>query len=440
VATNFVTVNDGTGIEVAADVISGLTHQIVKLDIGGTGLNNPVVNSLPVTVSGGITVSSFSSSLAVTQSGSPWTVNVSGAPSSWPLPTGASTAAKQPALGVAGTASSDVLSVQGIASMTPFLSAQSGTWTVQPGNTTNTSPWAVSVSGTPTFNITQLNSVTIAASSGVTSSGTLRVVVASDQTIPISAASLPLPTLASTSTKQSDGTQKTQIVDSAGTAITSSASALDVNIKTSSITSTISGTATVTQGTSPWVNNITQLGSASIATSGGIQGTGTLRVVIATDQQNIPVTGTFWQTTQPISVASLPLPTGASTVAKQPALGTAGTASADVISVQGIASMTPLKSNAMPSCATYSTEGSVSVTATATALTTFSTGAVGASRLGVLCTNIGVADVWISPQSGGHTWVLPAGTDRYIPAANGVTLYGLSQAGSSVIFAMELTY
>lgn len=37
------------------------------------------------------------------------------------LPTGASTAAKQPALGTAGSASTDVLTVQGIASMTPFL-------------------------------------------------------------------------------------------------------------------------------------------------------------------------------------------------------------------------------------------------------------------------------------------------------------------------------
>ncbi len=104
-----------------------------------------------------------------------------------------------------------------------------------------------------------------------------------------------------------------------------------------------------------------------------------------------PVTGTFWQATQPVSIAStvtvtgaagtfpvtdsggsltvdapvgtpvfvrlsdgssaistLPVsmaavPTGASTAAKQPALGTAGTASADVITVQGIASMTALK-------------------------------------------------------------------------------------------------
>jgi hypothetical protein len=43
-----------------------------------------------------------------------------------------------------------------------------------------------------------------------------------------------------------------------------------------------------------------------------------------------------------VSAASLPLPTGAATAAKQPALGTAGTASADVITVQGVASMTAL--------------------------------------------------------------------------------------------------
>jgi hypothetical protein len=47
--------------------------------------------------------------------------------------------------------------------------------------------------------------------------------------------------------------------------------------------------------------------------------------------------------TQPVSASSLPLPTGASTAAKQPALGTAGSASADVLTVQGIASMTALK-------------------------------------------------------------------------------------------------
>jgi len=44
----------------------------------------------------------------------------------------------------------------------------------------------------------------------------------------------------------------------------------------------------------------------------------------------------------PVSAASLPLPTGAATAAKQPALGTAGTSSADVISIQGVSGGTPV--------------------------------------------------------------------------------------------------
>lgn len=63
-----------------------------------------------------------------TQSGT-WNVtNVSGTVS---LPTGASTAAKQPALGTAGTASTDVLTIQGISSMTPILATLSGTNSVR---------------------------------------------------------------------------------------------------------------------------------------------------------------------------------------------------------------------------------------------------------------------------------------------------------------------
>lgn len=68
-------------------------------------------------------------------------------------------------------------------------------------------------------------------------------------------------------------------------------------------------------------------------------------VKITLDGETVPVTGTFWQATQPVSASSLPLPTGAATAAKQPALGTAGTPSSDVISVQGITSMTPIKTD-----------------------------------------------------------------------------------------------
>lgn len=56
----------------------------------------------------------------------------------------------------------------------------------------------------------------------------------------------------------------------------------------------------------------------------------------------LSVQGIAGGTAIPVSNASLPLPTGAATAAKQPALGTAGSAATDVITVQGIASGTPV--------------------------------------------------------------------------------------------------
>lgn len=71
----------------------------------------------------------------------------------------------------------------------------------------------------------------------------------------------------------------------------------------------VSGTVAVTQSTSPWVVSATDLDIRNL--------------VFATDKVDVSgstgvgVTGTFWQATQPISAASLPLPTGASTLAEQ---------------------------------------------------------------------------------------------------------------------------
>lgn len=69
-----------------------------------------------------------------------------------------------------------------------------------------------------------------------------------------------------------------------------------------------------------------------------------LAVVVASDQSAIPASqsGT-WNITDVSGTVSLP--TGAATAAKQPALGTAGTPSADVITVQGASSMTPIQIN-----------------------------------------------------------------------------------------------
>lgn len=77
------------------------------------------------------------------------------------------------------------------------------------------------------------------------------------------------------------------------------------------------------------------------ASLGAKTGATSLSVVAASDgfSVNASQTGT-WNVTNISGTVSLP--TGAATAAKQPALGTAGTPSADVITVQGAVSMTPL--------------------------------------------------------------------------------------------------
>lgn len=70
----------------------------------------------------------------------------------------------------------------------------------------------------------------------------------------------------------------------------------------------------------------------------------------------ISVQGIASGTALPISATALPLPAGAATSAKQPALGTAGASSVDVISVQGIASGTP-----MPISGTIAVSGTMPV-------------------------------------------------------------------------------
>lgn len=53
------------------------------------------------------------------------------------------------------------------------------------------------------------------------------------------------------------------------------------------------------------VTNLSQMGGAAIAMGTGVRSAGTQRVTIATDDV-VPVTGTFWQATQPVSLASVP--------------------------------------------------------------------------------------------------------------------------------------
>lgn len=105
---------------------SGSTR-IPTMDVNGVTCSN-------AQITGSVTVTGSSTSGMYVWTGAAWTqllgdatngafVNVKTSV----LPTGASTSAKQPALGTAGTASTDVITVQGIASMTPVLATLSGT-------------------------------------------------------------------------------------------------------------------------------------------------------------------------------------------------------------------------------------------------------------------------------------------------------------------------
>ncbi len=79
----------------------------------------------------------------------------------------------------------------------------------------------------------------------VTASGPLTDTQLRATAVPISAAALPLPSTAATSTKQSDGTQKSQIVDGSGNVIAATSNALNVNVQNASIAAT--GTLATTE-------------------------------------------------------------------------------------------------------------------------------------------------------------------------------------------------
>lgn len=131
----------------ASDDISGVKYQRVKLVLGADGVNGGDVassNPLPISDAGGsLTVDgtvAVSGTVAVTDNSGSLTVDAPvGTPvfvrlsdgaaaistlpisaASLPLPSGAATAAKQPALGTAGSPSADVLTVQGATSGAPL--------------------------------------------------------------------------------------------------------------------------------------------------------------------------------------------------------------------------------------------------------------------------------------------------------------------------------
>ncbi len=314
---------------IATDDVSSVHYQKIKVDGGGDGVSVPIVAgqqamaaSLPVVI-----------------------------------------ASNQTAVPISGT----------VTASGTVAATQSGAWTVQPGNTANTTAWKVDGSA-----VTQ----------------------------PVSAASLPLPTGAATSAKQ----------PALGTAGTSSTDVISVQGIASGTALPISGTVTATvSGVSTAANQATEIASlASI--DGKITAVNTGAVV----------------------VSSSALPTGASTAAKQPALGTAGTASADVITVQGIASMTALKVDG--SAVTQPVSGTV--TATVTGGTVTGTGTAGSAAAGVVTVQ-GIASMTkllVTPDANaainnaqwGGTNVITGGTAGG-PAVGGIQAHDAADSGNNPV-------
>jgi hypothetical protein len=223
--------------------------------------------------------------------------------------------------------------------------AQSGTWNI--GTVTSitnsvavTGPLtdaqlratAVPVSGTlgiaanSSINLNQVAGTATATGNGVVGAGVQRVAIASDNTA-----------FAVNATLSAETTKVIGTVNQGGT----------WNIGSITTLPTLANVTTVAT-----LTNQVQMGGQAIAMGTGVRTAGTQRVTIATDD-SVPVTGTFWQATQPVSgtvtanqggtwnitniSGTVSLPTGAATAANQTtqttalqllddAVGTSGTA------------------------------------------------------------------------------------------------------------------
>ena len=252
---------------------------------------------------------------------------------------GVATEAKQPALGTAGAASTDVITMQGIAGMTALVVDGSAV----------TQPVSAASLPLPTNAATE---ATLASIDGkITACDTGAVVVSSSA----------LPTGAATAAKQpalgAAGAASTDVISIQGiagmtavvvdgSAVTQPVSAASLPLPTNAATETT--LATIETNTDSLAVVGGGLEATALRVTLASDCTGLLSVDAASSGQQIASEATLLTLdgkitacdTGAVVVSSSALPTGAATAAKQPALGTAGAASTDVITMQGIAGMT----------------------------------------------------------------------------------------------------
>lgn len=149
--------------------------------------------------------------------------------------------------------------------------------------------------------------------------------------------------------------------------------------------------------------------------------------------------------TQKTQVTSSVLPTGAATAAKQPALGTAGTPSTDVLSVQGVSSGTPI-----PTSTNVTPGSTVSESFSNCSTAQILLAAVAAPKVRKIYNRAGNGRLFVRYGSAptaetdcnfaiepGSTWEMPSLAPGVLEYAGAV--YGLIPSGSSTAHGLQVT-
>ena len=258
---------------VTANVVFVTAANALKID--GSAVTQPISGSItvlnasiPVAQSGTwnigtvTTLTSITNPVAVTGTFFQATQPISA--TSLPLPTGASTAANQsteitslatlvtntPPVGQALMAASSPVAIASNQSAIPV--SESGTWTVQPGNTANTTPW--------------LTTINQGGNSAFVNATNELLVTDSDLTLAQSSTTAgqlgPLIQGAVTTAAPAYTTAQTNPL--------SLTTVGNLRVDGSSVTQPVSGTVTANQGTAnatPWNANISQVGGSTVSTS-----------------------------------------------------------------------------------------------------------------------------------------------------------------------------
>jgi hypothetical protein len=187
---------------------------------------------------------------------------------------------------VAISADNDTISVN---------AAQSGTWTVQPGNTANTTPWLSTISQGGNSAIVSAGGALTVDGSAVTQpiSGTITANIGTSGSLALDA------TLAKLTVSQgaATGTNTQALVGAVATSAAPTYTTGTINplslttsgllrVDGSGVTQPVSGTVSITANSSV---NLNQVAGTTVATGNGVVGTGVQRVAIASNNTAFPV-------------------------------------------------------------------------------------------------------------------------------------------------------